>query len=88
MISYAYQIDDEEAVLVVAADNLNRTVYLNVIGNNTVYLGAANVTDATGLPKAKHETATPIFVPLGQTLYAICAEGDTEELRVLQPDVD
>ena len=87
MISKSYAITDERQV-VVAAERTNRDVYVNVVGNTTVYLGGADVTDTNGLPKAKHTTASTIRIPSGQTLYAVCAEGATETLRVLLPDLE
>ncbi len=87
MISKSYALTDTRQI-VVAADNLHRTVYLNVIGNSTAYLGGADVTDSNGLPKVKHTTATEIVIPAGQTLYGVMAEGGTETLRVLLPDLD
>jgi hypothetical protein len=87
MISKSYALTDVRQV-VVAADDVNRTVYVNIIGNDTAYLGGADVTSTNGLPKKKHDTATEIFVPAKQTLYAVMAEGETETLRVLLPDLD
>ena len=44
MISKSYSLTDVRQIIV-AADNQNRTVYVNIIGNNTAYLGGADVTD-------------------------------------------
>jgi hypothetical protein len=87
MISKAYALTDVRQV-VVAADDTHRTVYVNVVGNTTAYLGGADVTSTNGLPKAKHTTASAITIPARQTLYAVCASGETEDLRVLLPDLD
>jgi hypothetical protein len=87
MISKSYALTDERQV-VVAPERTNRKVYVNVVGNSTAYLGGADVTSSNGLPKAKHTTATEIFVPSGQSLYAVMAEGATETLRILLPDLD
>lgn len=87
MISQSFAITDERQI-VVAADNQNRTVYLQVIGNSTVYLGGSNVTDSNGVPIAKHESDHTYLIPLGETLYAVCADGVTETLRVLTPNLD
>jgi hypothetical protein len=87
MISQSYSVTDTRQV-VVSADNQNRTLYVQIIGNSTVYLGGSNVTDSNGMPVAKHEAFHEIFVPIGQTLYAVCASGVTETLRILLPDVD
>jgi hypothetical protein len=87
MISKSYSLTDARQI-VVAADNIHRTVYLNIVGNNTAYLGGVDVTDSNGLPKVKHTTATAIAVPAGETLYGVMASGETETLRVLLPDLD
>jgi hypothetical protein len=87
VISKSYSLTDARQI-VVAAEDLNRTVYLNVVGNSTAYLGGADVTDSNGLPKVKHTSATALFVPAGETLYAVMATGATETLRVLLPDLD
>lgn len=87
MISQSYAVTDARQI-VVAADNQNRTVYVQIIGNSTVYLGGSNVTDSNGVPVAKHEAFHEIFVPLGETTYAVCASGVTETLRILLPNLD
>lgn len=87
MISQSYSVTDARQV-VVAADNQNRTVYVQIIGNSIVYLGGSNVTNSNGIPVAKHEAFHEIHVPLGETIYGVCASGVTETLRVLLPDVD
>lgn len=87
MISQNYSITDTRQI-VVAADDKNRSIYLQIIGNSTVYLGGSNVTDSNGLPMAKHESFHEIFVPTNETIYAVCASGVTESLRVLVPNVD
>lgn len=87
MISKSYSLTDVRQI-VVAADNQNRTVYMNIIGNNTAYLGGADVTDSNGLPKVKHTNSGEFFVPAGETIYAVMASGQTETLRVLLPNLD
>jgi hypothetical protein len=87
MISKSYSLTDVRQI-VVAADNIHRTVYVNIVGNATAYLGGVDVTDSNGLPKVKHDTATAIVVPAGETLYGVMASGATETLRVLLPDLD
>ena len=70
------------AQIVVPAKNFNREVYTHVIGNAIVYLGDSTVTIATGTPTEKHTTPFSVFVPAGETIYAIVATA-TEDLRVL-----
>lgn len=73
--------------LLVAADDTHREVYLHVVGNATVYLGNGSVTTSTGLATEKHTAPVAIVIPSKQTLYGIVA-ADTEDVRVLTPDVD
>lgn len=87
MISQAHSITDVRQI-VVAADNQNRTVYAQIIGNSTVYLGGSDVTSSNGIPVVKHEAFHEIFIPIGQNLYGVCASGVTESLRTLLPDLD
>lgn len=70
------------ATLLASADPSNRPVWLQIIGNNTVYVGDSTVTTDNGFPIVKH--AAPIQGSLGpgQALYGICASGQTEEVRI------
>lgn len=87
MISQSYSVTDTRQV-VVTADNQNRTMYFQIIGNSTVYLGGSDVTSSNGIPIAKHESFHEVYIPIQQTLYAVCANGVTETLRILLPDGD
>lgn len=73
--------------LILEKDDKNRYVYLHVVGNTIVYLGASNVTTSTGLNTEKHTTPLEIFLPINERLYGIVA-ADTEDVRVLTPDLD
>jgi hypothetical protein len=70
------------AQIVVPAKNFNREVYTHVIGNAIVYLGDSTVTIATGTSTEKHTTPFSVFVPAGETVYAV-VESATDDLRVL-----
>lgn len=87
MISKSYSLTATRQI-VVAADDTHRTVYVQIVGNSTAYLGGADVTDSNGVPVAKHEAFHEIVIPSRQTLYGVCADGVTETLRVLLPDLD
>jgi hypothetical protein len=87
MKSYQITATDEVEVLI-AVDDLNRTVYINIVGNEDIAVGASNVTFATGLLLKKHTTPQTIFVPAHQGLYCICDTGKTDDVRVLLPDSD
>lgn len=74
------------AILVVAADDKNREVYLHNAGGGKVYLGGPAVTSTDGFHLANAESIT-IFVPSKETLYGIAASG-TNAVIVLTPDTD
>jgi hypothetical protein len=75
--------------LIVSADDQNRTIYLQIVGNSTIYVGDSSVATTTGLPLEKHSAPVGIFLPIKQTLYAIVtAEVGTADLRIMTPDTD
>jgi hypothetical protein len=76
------------ATLLCSADPSNRPVYLQIIGNKTVYIGDSTVTTANGFPIVKH--GAPIMGQLGpgQALYGICAAAETEDVRVFSVPED
>ena len=86
MNTYSYSISTTR-VLIVPADNINRTVYIHVVGAGTVYVGGDDVTASNGLLTEKHSIPFTIFLPINESLYAITASG-TEEVRVMVPSVD
>lgn len=81
MKSTAYTVTTT-AQIVVPAKNYNREIYTHVTGNGIVYLGGSDVLSTTGTPTEKHTTPIALFVPAGETIYAIVASA-TEDLRVL-----
>ena len=87
MISKNYSVTSTRQI-VVDKDDQPRTVYLQIVGNSTVYVGGSDVTSSNGLPYEKHTSPHTVFVPTNETLYAVCASGETENLRVLLPDLD
>ena len=76
------------AGVLIEADDKNRVAYINIVGNETIAVGNSTVTFATGLQIAKHSAPIHIDVPLGETLWAICDTGKTDDVRVLLPDGD
>ena len=85
----AYSVTATDAVtLLVDSDNKNRTVYLNIVGNETVAIGGASVTYATGLSVAKGAVPLAIFLPTGEKIYGICNTTKSDDVRVLTPDAD
>ena len=82
MANYFAHTVTTTATKVLDADNLNREVFLQIIGNSTVYLGDDNqVTASNGFPIVKHTSAIRGVLGVGQELWAIVASG-TESLRV------
>jgi len=87
MISKNYDITATRS-LILPKDDIPRTVYLQITGNAAVYIGGADVTSSNGVPYEKHSSPHTVFVPQGQTIYAVCAEGTTDSIRVMTPDLD
>ena len=73
------------ATLLVAADNVNRQVYIHSLSNTTIYLGGSTVTTSTGFVLEKDDGYLAVTVPIGETLYAVVATG-TETVSVLLPN--
>jgi hypothetical protein len=76
------------AAQLIAADNIPRVAYINIVGNESIAVGNSSVTFATGLQVAKHTAPFQINVPFGESLWAICDTGKTDDVRVLLPDAD
>lgn len=87
MRSSQFTVTDVRSIIV-AADDINRTVYVNVTGNTAIAVGGSDVTYANGLIFEKHVTPHQTFVPLKETLYAVCDTGATADVRVLLPNGD
>lgn len=75
------------AIQIVAADNLNRQIYVHPIGNGVVYIGGSDVTAANGMLTEKGAVPFAMNLPSGESLWAITAMG-TEDIRVLTPNQD
>lgn len=73
---------------VIGSDPTNRPVWLQIDGNNTVYLGDSTVTTANGFPIAKHSAPIQGSLAPGQDLWAVCVEGQTETLRIFSAPED
>jgi hypothetical protein len=73
--------------LVIPADNINRTVYLHVLGNGVVYVGGSDLTTSNGFLTEKNAVPFQFFLPANEDLWAITASG-TEDLRTLTPSLD
>jgi hypothetical protein len=86
MKSQSYSVTTT-TVKIVAADNINRQIYIHAIGNGVVYIGGADVTSTNGMLTEKHTVPFEMFLPASEELYAITATG-TQEVRVLTPSQD
>jgi hypothetical protein len=86
MKSQSYSVTTTR-VKIVAADNINRQIYIHAIGNGVVYIGGADVTSTNGMLTEKHAVPFEMFLPASEELYAITASG-TQEVRVLTPSQD
>lgn len=80
MKAYKVLVTDQVTPLV-PVDNINRPVWLQIEGNNTVYIGAADVTSAQGFPIAKHAAPIEGGLPAYDGLWGISA---TEQSRIRQ----
>ena len=76
------------ATLLASADPTNRPVWIQIMGNHTVYLGDSTVTTADGFPIVKHAAPVQGALAPGQALYGICAGGQTEEVRIFTAPED
>ena len=82
MANYFSHTVTTTATKVLDADNLNREVFLQIIGNTTVYLGDDDqVTIANGFPIVKHSAPIRGLLAAGQELWCIVESG-TESLRL------
>ena len=73
------------ATLLVAADNVNRQVYIHSLSNTAIYLGGSTVTTANGFLFEKDDGYLSLTIPIGETVYAVVASG-TEVVTVLLPN--
>ena len=74
--------------LLCSADPANRPVWLQIIGNRTVYLGDSSVTVANGFPIVKHGAPIQGALGPGQALYGVCATGESDEVRIFSVPED
>jgi hypothetical protein len=78
----------DQITQVVPIDNLNRPVFMQIEGNNTVYIGGADVTAAQGFPIVKDSAPLEGGLPSGDGLWAVCASGQTETIRIITINAD
>lgn len=82
MASFGAVTITDEATKILDANDSYRPVWLQIIGNTTVYVGDTSaVTDVTGFPVVKHTDPIQGQLAPGQELWGICATGASEEVR-------
>jgi hypothetical protein len=85
----AYKVTVTDTVtLLVAADDINRPVWLHINNNETLYIGGADVTVEQGFPLVKHSAPLAGGLPPKTALYAIAATGKSVDVRVIIPPID
>ena len=85
----AYKVTVGDTVVnLVPRDNINRPVFVQIEGNNTVYIGGENVTSDQGFPIVKHGAPIQGGLPAGDGLWGICAAGQSEVIRIITIDAD
>lgn len=84
MITSAQYSVDGVAVKLAEVTVGHKTVHVAPTGNNTVWLGGSSaVTQTTGYGLQKALGAHDIFLGPGDSLWAICTNGQTETVTVL-----
>jgi len=85
----AYKVTVTDTVTqLVPRDDIYRGVWVQIEGNNTVYIGGQDVTAEQGFPIAKHTAPLAGALGAGDGLWGICASGVTEVIRIITPDQD
>ena len=74
--------------LLCSADPSNRPVFIQIMGNETVYLGDSTVTTVDGFPVVKHGAPIQGQLGPGQALYGVCAAGKSDEVRIFSVPED
>jgi hypothetical protein len=85
----AYKVAVTDAVTeLIARDDINRGVWLQIEGNSTIYIGGQDVTAEQGFPIVKHSAPLAGQLGVNDGLWGICALGESETIRIIIPDVD
>lgn len=85
----AYKVTVTDTVTeLIPRDNINRPVYVQIEGNNTIYIGGPNVTADQGFPIVKHAAPIQGGLGVGDGLWGICSAGQTEVMRIITIDAD
>jgi hypothetical protein len=85
----AYKVTVTDTVtLLVAADDINRPVYLHNNTNETLYIGGSDVSVEEGFPILKHSAPLAGGLPPKVPLYGIAESGKSLDIRVIIPPTD
>lgn len=87
MNAYKVTVTDVAAQLI-AADDVNRRVWVTIVSNETVWIGGPDVTKDTGFPLVKHSAPLEGGLPQGVALWAVADTGKSVDVRVITPPVD
>ena len=77
---------DTSSTLIVAADNIPRTVYIHNGGGAKIYVGGTDVSTGNGFHIGNNESQD-FFIPTNEKLYGVVAS-NTNVVNVLTPDLD
>ncbi len=87
MKAYAVTVTDA-VTLLVAADDINRPVWIHNNTNETLYIGGADVSVAQGMPIVKHSAPLEGGLPPKTPLYGIAESGKSIDVRIIIPPMD
>ena len=87
MKAYKVTVTDTPTLLV-AADNINRPVWMHNNTNETLYIGGSDVSIEQGFPILKHTAPLAGGLGVGDTLYGIAEAGKSLDIRIIIPPVD
>jgi hypothetical protein len=87
MKAYKVTVTDQ-VTLLVAADDINRPVWIHNNTNETLYIGGEDVTTAEGFPIVKHGAPQAGGLPPKTPLYGIAESGKSIDVRVIVPPMD
>lgn len=87
MNAYKVSVTDTPTLLI-AADDVNRRVWVTIVDNESIWIGGPDVTTATGFVLVKHSAPLEGGLPPKVPLYAIADAAKTVDVRVMTPPVD
>ena len=82
--SQASITDTESVVVDASADARNAVLRIPSGLSDVCYVGPSGIDDTTGFEIPADGTPIAVFVPYGESLYAVCATATTTTLHVYQ----